>query len=203
MSKTGNKSKKQTPRKRPPKRRIAQKTATEVVESISVTFATHKRTEEELRKREEQLRETQRLANLGSWEWDMVTDTVTWSDELYRICGVSRQEFDPAYDVAVQLVHPDDKELVAALVERAYKEHEPFNGEYRIIRPDGDMRTVQSRGTVVVDDSGRAIRIVGTGQDITERKRIEEALRASEERLRLLVDSAKITPSLRSTVKDG
>src|SRR5437660_1021867 len=106
MSKTANRSKKQTLRKRLAKRQIAQE------------FATRKRTEEELRKREERLRETEHLANLGSWEWDMLTDTVTWSDELYRICGVSRQEFDPAYDTAVQLVHPDDKQLVAALVER-------------------------------------------------------------------------------------
>jgi PAS domain S-box-containing protein len=135
-----------------------------------------KRAEVELKKHEEQLKDAQRLAHLGSWEWDIATNTVTWSNELCRVCGVDRQEFGATYEAVMQLVHPDDREFLSALIDRAYREHEPYVCEHRIICPDGAVRTLQSRGAVVVDNTGNVVRMHGTGQDITERKQAEERL---------------------------
>ena len=138
-----------------------------------------KQAEEDLKKREAQLTEAQHLAQLGSWEWDIATDTVTWSDELFRIWGMNRQEFGATYEAVFQLVHPEDRERLAALIKRAYREHEPYTCEHRIIRPDGTMRILQSRGAVVVDEASHALRMFGTGQDITARKEAEMQLQAS------------------------
>jgi PAS domain S-box-containing protein len=135
-----------------------------------------KRAEVELKKHEEQLKDAQRLAHLGSWEWDIATNTVTWSNELCRVWGVDRQEFGATYEAVMQLVHPDDREFLSALIDRAYREHEPYVCDHRIICPDGAVRTLQSRGTVVVDKTGNVVRMHGTGQDITERKQAEERM---------------------------
>ncbi|NTU80636.1 MAG: PAS domain-containing protein [Chloroflexales bacterium] len=134
---------------------------------------------EALAARETQLREAQRLAHLGSWEWDLATDTVTWSDELYRIWGVNPQAFEATYEAVRQLVHPNDRALFEHQIATATRTHAPYSFEHRIIRPDGEMRIMHSRGAVVVSDGGEAARMVGTAQDITERKQTEAELEAS------------------------
>ena len=112
----------------------------------------------------------------------MATNTATWSDELYRIWGVSLQTFGKTYEDVVQLIHPHDRETFNTLIQRASQTHEPYIFEHRIIRPDGTMRILQSRGTVIVDEAGHVVRMLGTGQDITERKQAEN------ERERLLAE---------------
>jgi PAS domain S-box-containing protein len=158
---------------------------------IGQDITERKQAEQELKKREAQLIETQHLAHLGSWEWNLITDDVIWSDELYRIWGVNRHEFDGTFDAVIRRVHPDDRESFTALAERAYQEHEPYTCEHRIIRPDGAVRTLQSRAAVVVDEAGRAIKMFGTGQDITERKQAEEQLKSFNEKLRALSASIR------------
>src|SRR5687767_13338972 len=99
-----------------------------------------------LRGREEQLAEAQSLAHLGSWEWHIPTDTVTWSDELYRIFGLQPQQFGTTHEAFLAFVHPDDREMIKREVERAYHEGSPFNFEYRILRPDGTARWLHGLG---------------------------------------------------------
>jgi len=129
------------------------------------------------------LAESQRLAHIGSWEWDMAADRVWWSDELFRIYGVDRATFEASFDGYMAHVHPDDREHVALDVQRTLELRGNFEREYRVIRADGAVRTLQSRGEVVVDDDGRPIKMFGTCQDVTD-------FRVAQERFRALLESA-------------
>ena len=120
------------------------------------------------------LAEAQQLAHVGSWEWDVPADQVTWSDELYRLWGVEPGGGEMTYEWYLESVHPDDRELVKNMVERAFTEGMPFSFEHRVSQPDGRPRWIHSRGRVVRDDSGAPLRMLGTAQDITDRKRIDE-----------------------------
>lgn len=139
-----------------------------------------------LRRSETLLAEAQRVAQLGSWEWEIATDHLTWSDELYRIYGVTREDFTPTYENFLLMVHPEDRERVDKLVQTAYRRQEPFGFHHRVVRRDGIVRTLQARGDVVVDDEGNTVRMYGTGQDVTDQRQIEDALRKSEESYRTL-----------------
>jgi PAS domain S-box-containing protein len=142
------------------------------------------RAEEELRRSGQLLAEAQELAHLGSWDWEIPTNTVTWSAELHRIYGLTPQEFGATYAAFLERVHPDDRENVKRVIESAYRDQEPFTFYHRIVRPDGMTRVLHARGNVLVDDGGRPIRMFGTGQDVTELKLAEETLRKTEEQLR-------------------
>jgi PAS domain S-box-containing protein len=158
-------------------------------EELRKEIAERKRAEEELRKREAQLQDAQSLAHLGSWEWDLVSGEINWSDESYRIWGVKKGEFVPSYDSVKALVHPVDRDEVVAIVESALREKDGFSCEHRIVWPNGTTRILQSRGTVVVDDKSEAIKLFGTGQDVTERRRAEAELRDSETLRRMVIES--------------
>ena len=134
------------------------------------------RAEEELRNREKQLSEAQRLVHLGSWEWDVPTNRVNWSEELYRIYGLSPQEFRATYDTYLERVHPGDRELVRKVIETAYRDLKPFTLEERIVRPDGTIRVLHSQGEVVADENGQPTKMIGVCQDVTERKQLEQRI---------------------------
>ncbi len=125
---------------------------------------------------ERALAEAQQLAAIGSWDWDVVADRVAWSDELYRIVGVERDRFEIGFDSYLALMHPDDRELLRREIETALRTTEPFRFEHRVIRPNGDVRTIDSRGRVELDADGRVVRMTGTGQDVTERRAAERLL---------------------------
>jgi PAS domain S-box-containing protein len=139
-----------------------------------------KRFEAELERSRSNLEHAQRLAQIGSWEWDIEEDRISWSRELFRIWGLDPDRFDPSYEAYLERLHPEDRERVDGLVRRAMKTHEPLDFEHRIVRPDGVVRVIWGHGNVVVEN-GRPVRMYGTGQDITERKRVEEELRLSRE----------------------
>ncbi|MBI2951475.1 PAS domain S-box protein, partial [bacterium] len=149
-----------------------------------------RRAEGELRRRERQLTEAQKLAHLGSWEWNIRTNRVTWSDELYRIYGLEPQEFEATYEAYLELVYPDDRGLVRKVIETALRDLKPFAFEERILRPDGTIRALQSQGEVSLGEDGKPLRMVGICQDVTERKRTEEALRESREHSRQIIETA-------------
>jgi len=130
-----------------------------------------------LHRLERQLAEIQRLAHFGSWEWDMATDVVTWSDELSRICGVEPGALEPTYDAVIGRYHPDDRDMVADAVKRAIADRGSWALDARLVRPDGDIRWLHSRGSVIIDEHGEPQGSVGVSIDITERRHSEQFLR--------------------------
>ncbi len=130
--------------------------------------------EAKLMKSEAQLREAQQVAHLGSWEWDIPTNTVTWSDELYRIYGLRPKEIPMTYEGFLERVHPEDRDFARLTVEKAYGDHQPFEFNHRIVRQDGTIRTIHARGEVIADGSGSPVRMIGTGMDVTELRRAEQ-----------------------------
>jgi two-component system, sensor histidine kinase and response regulator len=135
-----------------------------------------KRAEVELRNREERLEEAQRIASLGSWGWDVAADKTQWSDEMYRIFGLRPQEFGATYAAYLGSVHPADRARVAETVERALQERSFPDYDFRTVRPDGTERHVHVKGRVVLGNDGRPAKLVGTAQDVTERKLFEAEL---------------------------
>ncbi len=142
-------------------------------------ISTRKRAEDELRHSRERLAEAERVAQMGSWEWDITNDRTTWSDGMFHIYGLTPDEYDPTLRGFEQRVYPDDRELVGRTIEQALVERSSFTLEHRAIRPDGRVHTLRCRGEVVVDDSGEPIRLVGIAQDITEAKLAQEALQST------------------------
>ncbi|HRG51312.1 MAG TPA: PAS domain S-box protein [Bacteroidia bacterium] len=134
----------------------------------------NKRNVEALKTNTMQLIEAQRVGNIGSWEWDPINGKMYRSDEMYRIFGVSKE--NRAEEFYAQLVHPDDREYMDKIVENCYKDHMPFNFFFRIIRPDGEERVLNSKGKVVTNGKGEVTRLVGTSQDVTDAKRAEQEL---------------------------
>lgn len=146
-----------------------------------------KRAEKRIRESERELTEAQQIAHLGSWQWDIASNKVSWSDELYRIYGLASQSVEITYEGFLERVHPDDRERVAGLIAAAYQSGQPFDFEHRLIRPDGIGRTLHAQGQVVQDETGQPIKMVGTGHDITEHKEAEEQLRRLNAELELRV----------------
>ena len=129
-----------------------------------------------LRDSARRLGELEELARVGSWEWDVVADVVTWSDQLYRIFGVKPDDFEATYEDYLSRLHPDDRTLAEHNVERALRFHEPYAADYRVVWPDGEVRWLHCRGRAVAANDGTVVRLIGTSQDITERKQLEERL---------------------------
>ena len=122
----------------------------------------------------ERLAEAQRIAGIGSWDLDLGSETVIWSDEMYRIFGVD-PPFEPTFSAFMALVYPDDRATVTAGIEDALARREPFLFDYRV-PIDGRVRWVRARGQLIVDEVGEVAGMRGTCQDITERIEAQEAL---------------------------
>ena len=154
-----------------------------------------KQAEQALRQSEQRLSRAQEIAHLGSWELDLVSNRLTWSDEVYRIFGLQPQEFGATYEAFLEAVHPDDRAAVDAAYSGSLREgRDTYETEHRVVRKStGEIRFVHERCQHIRDASGRIIRSIGMVHDITERKRMEEELRQSEEKSRLLI---KYAPSM-------
>ena len=146
--------------------------------------------ESRVAERTRQLTDAQRIAHIGSWEWDPAADIVTWTEELYRIYGLEPGSIELTYEGFLGRVHPGDRDAVRRAVADGYTSGSSFAFEHRIVRPDGEVRTLQAHGQVFTDTAGAVVRMAGTGQDITERKRFEDALERSRQRFRSLLEWA-------------
>jgi PAS domain S-box-containing protein len=128
---------------------------------------------EELARSRQQLVEAQQLAKIGSWEWNVVSGEVTWSDELFRIYGLEPGSIDVSYEDFLARVHPDDREQVDQRNRRCFETHEPFEDVKRIHRADGTLFLMRTRGELVCDADGLPLRMIGICEDVTERERVE------------------------------
>ena len=169
-----------------------------------------KRAEEErqahlwsLAESERKLEEAQRLTHVGYWDRDLNTDLITWSNETYRIHGVSPEERILTIGRVQELIHAEDRQMVIEAVAAALRDGPRYDVEYRVVRPNGEVRIVHSQGDVTWDETGRPRRMFGTAQDITERKRVEQRLMAKDTVTQILAEAATLqeaTPRLLQTV---
>ena len=138
------------------------------------------------------LDKTQEIAHLGSWEMDLQSGHITWSDEVYRIFGLLPQEFNPTYEAFLEFVHPEDRDkLNSAFMDSIHHQRDGYEIEHRIIRRNtGEIRYIFEKCEHIRDGSGQIIRSVGMAQDITERKSVEDALLKSESKFRRYIESA-------------
>lgn len=144
------------------------------VGGISTDITEIIRSREALGRSEASLANAQRIAHVGSWDWDIIKEELLWSDEVYRIFGVAHGEFRANYGAFLDFVHPDDREPVKKSVNMALYERKPYTMDYRIRRSDGTERIVHGQGEVEYGEDGRPVKMSGTVQDITERKKAEE-----------------------------
>lgn len=124
--------------------------------------------QERLARSEARFAEAQRVAHVGSFEWEVATDVVTWSDELHRIYGLQPGEFGGTYSAFLDHVYPEDLDATVSVIVKAYEEGRPFAYEHRVVRRDGSVRLLRTQGDVVVNDAGAPLRLVGSCWDITE-----------------------------------
>jgi two-component system cell cycle sensor histidine kinase/response regulator CckA len=137
-------------------------------------------------------------AHMGVWTLDLATERIEWSPEVYRIVGVA--DFDGTFEAWTRLVHPDDLPGMQVRFNEAVERRMPFTGEFRIVRPCGDLRWLANVAQVECDTSGRPVCVVGTVQDITARKRSEWALTAYNQILELIAAGADLHGILNEVV---
>ena len=154
-----------------------------LAQSFTLMTARLKETLDGLRRSEARLEEAQRLTHVGYWERDFDTDHITWSDETLRIFGLAPQQPAITFAELQELIHPEDRGMVTEAMAEALRGGPRYDVEYRVVRPDGELRIAHSQGDVTRDESGRPHRIFGTIQDVTERKQAVEALRKAQTEL--------------------
>jgi PAS domain S-box-containing protein len=126
------------------------------------------------------LNDAQRIAHIGSWELDLVSNKLTWSDEIFRIFEIDPVQFSASYEAFLERIHPDDRDKVNAAFTESVAQHSPYEITHRLLMADGRIKHVQERGYSFYDEQGLALRSIGTVQDVTERTQIETALKLSE-----------------------
>jgi signal transduction histidine kinase len=149
-------------------------------EELQQQISDRQRIEERLVDRERTLATAQRVARLGSWEWDIINDRIISSEENNRLFGRDMNVTPYDYDTVLEILHPDDRARVDAVIKEAVRECKPYSCDYRIILPDGSEKVIFEQADIAGDNTGRAIRVSGINLDITERFRVEQELLAAK-----------------------
>lgn len=156
--------------------------------AIARDLRDRQKAEAALQKSQQLLAASQKAAGLGSWEFDLLTQELFWSEEVFRIFGQDPSwENAPTYAQHLRQYHPDDRAQFQSVVEQAISQGKDYDFELRILRPNGEIRTVWAQGQVIFNDRKEAIKLFGLIQDITDRKQVELALKENERRYRTLV----------------
>jgi PAS domain S-box-containing protein len=150
---------------------------TEMLAAYAATALENTRLYRALSESQASLAEAQRIAHLGSWDWNIAANQLYWSDEVYRIFGLIPSQFGATYEAFLSAVHPDDHSCLQEAVKAALDNMQPYSIDHRILWPDGTERIVHEQAEVYFDEAGRPTRMIGTVQDITERKLAETILR--------------------------
>ncbi|MBI1912568.1 MAG: PAS domain S-box protein [Deltaproteobacteria bacterium] len=135
-----------------------------------------KRFEAALKKSQANLAEAQRIAGLGNWEWDIINNTIAWSEEIYRIFGKNPEEFQVTYETFLSTIHPDDRDFVMESVNEALQGAKTYNIDHRILLPDGTERIVHEQAVVTFSSDGKPAKMFGTVQDVTEYQKLQAEL---------------------------
>jgi PAS domain S-box-containing protein len=156
--------------------------------------------ENKLKQREASLNDAQRLTHLGSWDYDIVNNNLAWSDEFYRIYEINPAEFGASYEAFLAAVHPDDRDFVDKSYTNSVKNKTPYNIVHRLLMADGRIKYIHEIGETFYDETGKPLRSIGTGQDITERKLAQDKIQNLNDELEKRV--AKRTAQLESANKE-
>ncbi len=155
---------------------------------LNLVITEHQRTEERLRQSEMRLAEAQRLAHIGSYDYDVHSANSEWSDETFRILGLDPSITKPSFEELIRTVHPEDRVRVERTIIAAFREHYPFQIEFRI-NVGRSVKHIMGLGQMTLNDTGQPARMFGTLMDMTEYRRMLDALQASEERYKTLLAS--------------
>ena len=142
------------------------------------------------------LQKSQEIGHVGSFEMDLETNEVVWSDQLYKLFGLKNEGRIIDYEKVLTLIHPDDRDRAIRVSNEAAKELKPYTLEHRVIHPDGKILNLLIRGDVIRNEKNEVVKIGGTTQDITERKKNEQKLRESEEKYRLIFENSPASISI-------
>lgn len=157
----------------------------EIVETRSMVVDIHQRkeTQRQLESNRLQMLQAQNIAQLGSWEWDLINEKYSWSDNLYDLYGVNRQAFEISEENFISLVHEDDRKYVRKTISDCLTTQIPMDYYHRTIPINDKTRTMHCNGIVISDENGNPLSMVGTAQDVTSQIEAEQALKESEKRL--------------------
>jgi len=151
-----------------------------------------KQAEEALKKSEKTLKEAQRIAHFGNWELDLLTNRLTWSDEIFRIFEIDQESFGASYEAFLAAVHPYDRNLVNDAYTQSLITRQPYVITHRLLMPDGRVKYVQEQCETFYSSEGKPLRSIGTVQDITELKQKEQELERYQQRLKALASQLTI-----------
>jgi PAS domain S-box-containing protein len=161
----------------------------ELYQQAQNELSERRRVEAELRQSEEQLQLALSASRMGTWNWNIQTGKISWSDNLEALFGMEPGEFDGSFEMFLARLHQDDRDRLITAVDRAIATGEDYDIEFRVVYPNGTIRWALSQGKVFYDQHGQPIQMAGIDLDITERKRSAEILRDSEERFRQLAEN--------------